>query len=190
MKNVFTLDNPEAKASLLRLRDKSIGIAEFRRHAGILAACLIEYSISGIKDSKDVVVISILRSSLEFLPAVIKYLPSAGVGFAGLARDEQTAIAAEYYWKIPDLKKKIVLIPDPMLATGGSTLHVLRKIRIEDPKEIRIVSTVSAPEGIEAIHNEFPEVKIFTASLDKGLDSKKFIIPGLGDFGDRYFGTF
>lgn len=189
MNNFFVLENNNAAENLLRLRNRTTGIEEFRENALKVADSLVKFAVSDITYSKNFVVIAILRSALALLPASLKYLPSAKVGFAGLARDEKTAIAKEYYWKAPDLKGKSILIPDPMLATGGSILHVLRKIKGEEPKEIRIASIVSAPEGVKAIQKEFPDVKIFTMALDEGLDSKKFIVPGLGDFGDRYFGT-
>lgn len=189
MKNVFVLDNSLVKKNLSHLRDRSTGVVQFRKYAEEIANSLIKFSVSDIKDRQGFVVISILRSALALLPAAIKSLPSAKVGFAGLARNEETAIAEEYYWKVPEVERKNVLIPDPMLATGGSLLHVLRKIQAQNPKEIRVVNIITSPEGVEAIHKEFPGVKIYTAALDQGLDSQKMIVPGLGDFGDRYFGT-
>ncbi len=190
MQNVFILENDLVSKYLGYLRDRNIGIAKFRKNAREIVKLLTGFSVSDIKDLDNFAVIAILRSAAAFLPAALEIIPSAKVGFAGLARDEKTAQAKEYYWKMPNFRGRNILIPDPMLATGGSALHVLRKIMPEKPKEVRIVSIVCAPEGIGAIHKEFPEIKIFTAALDKGLDAKKFIVPGLGDFGDRYFGTF
>ncbi len=112
------------------------------------------------------------------------------MGVVGLQRDEKTAVASEYYWKLPKINENsVVIITDPMLATGGSLLHLLKKITPLKPKEIRIVCVMAAPEGIAAIRAEYPEVKIFTAAIDERLNEKKYIVPGLGDYGDRYFGT-
>jgi uracil phosphoribosyltransferase len=108
----------------------------------------------------------------------------------GLQRDEKTAVASEYYWKFPQLtKRSVVIVTDPMLATGGSILHLLRRVVKEPHKTIRIVCVIAAPEGIKAIHQEFPNVEIFTAAVDDHLNEQKYIVPGLGDYGDRYFGT-
>jgi len=117
-------------------------------------------------------------------------LPKSKVGFVGLQRDEETAVASEYYWKLPPLTtESVVIITDPMLATGGSILHLLKVVSKEKIKELRVVCVIAAPEGIEAIHKEFPDVHIYTGSVDSHLNSKKYIVPGLGDYGDRYFGT-
>ncbi len=189
MKNTFILNDSSTADCLAHLRNRHLDMARFREYAGKIADSLIEQSLVGVDLAESFVVIAILRSAIAMLPAALKFVPDSKVGFAGLARDKITAVAKEYYWKVPSIEGKAVLIPDPMLATGGSILHVLRKIESENPKEIRIINIICAPEGIEAIHKEFPDVKIFTAAVDKGLDNKKIIVPGLGDFGDRYFGT-
>jgi uracil phosphoribosyltransferase len=120
----------------------------------------------------------------------LQLLPKSKVGFVGLQRDEKTAVASEYYWKLPPLSEEsVVIITDPMLATGGSILHLLHTVSKEKIKELRIVCVIAAPEGIEAIHHEFPDVHIFTGAIDSHLNEKKYIVPGLGDYGDRYFGT-
>ena len=208
MKNVVVSQNYFIHDALGYLRDKKSDTATFRYFAEklthlLLSETLISTDLKGFEISTEFektpvgrisdkfVLIPILRAGISMLNPALKLLPNAAVGFAGLFRDEKTAIAREYYWKVPSLENSIVLILDPMLATGGSILHVLRKLITvgQKPKEIRIVSVVSAPEGIKTIHNQFPEVKIFTASIDQGLNSKKFILPGLGDFGDRFFKT-
>jgi uracil phosphoribosyltransferase len=138
----------------------------------------------------EVIVIPILRAGLAMLFGALQLLPKSKVGFVGLQRDEKTAIASEYYWKLPEIKENsVVIITDPMLATGGSLIHLLKKIAPLKPKEIRIVCVIAAPEGLAAIRQEFPEIKIFTAAIDEKLNEKKYIVPGLGDYGDRYFGT-
>jgi uracil phosphoribosyltransferase len=118
------------------------------------------------------------------------FLPWAPVGFVGLERDETTAVAREYYKKLPQsLKDKRILILDPMLATGGSLADTISALNNKSAQVICAVCIVAAPEGIELINQKFPEVKIYTAAVDSHLNEKKFIVPGLGDFGDRYFGT-
>lgn len=138
----------------------------------------------------NILIITILRAGLAMLEPAMQFFPNAPIGIAGIKRDEQTAVANEYYWNVPNIDQHTtILLLDPMLATGGSMLSVLEKIAKENPKEIRIVSVVSAPEGIKAIHTAFPNIHIFTAAVDSHLNDKKYIVPGLGDFGDRYFGT-
>ena len=122
--------------------------------------------------------------------AIQDFLPAVSVGFVGLERDEQTAQAREYYRKLPKLlASHQVLVIDPMLATGGSFDDTVALLKEKGAKRITIVSIVSAPEGIKRVQRNHPEVKIFTAAIDDHLNDRKFIVPGLGDFGDRYFGT-
>jgi uracil phosphoribosyltransferase len=116
--------------------------------------------------------------------------PQAAVGFLGLERDEQTAIARSYYQKLPKIfADSEVFILDPMLATGGSFDDTVCEVKKKGGKNIRLVCIVAAPEGIERIKKSHPDVKIYTAAIDDHLNDKKYIVPGLGDFGDRYFGT-
>ena len=134
----------------------------------------------------------VIRSGLSLLPTFLKYYQNAKVGFVGLARDEETAQAHWYYKKLPALSgKEYIIILEPMLATGGTALLVLEELKNSgaDMNKIIFVSVVCAPEGIEKINAEFPSVKIITVGVDSHLNDKKFIVPGLGDFGDRYFGT-
>jgi uracil phosphoribosyltransferase len=145
-------------------------------------------TVQKLKD--EVVVVPVLRSGIAMLFGAMHLLPKSKVGFVGLERDEETAEAKEYYWKLPTLtKESVVIVTDPMLATGGSILHVLDRVSQETTKAIKVVCVVAAPEGIKAIHNKYPSVEIFTAAVDEGLNDIKFIVPGLGDYGDRYFGT-
>ena len=112
------------------------------------------------------------------------------VGFIGLERDEETAVARQYYQKFPsDLTNKLVLILDPMLATGGSLLDTVEALQQKGAVELAVVCIVAAPEGIERLKNVHPDIHIYTADIDSNLNRSKFIVPGLGDFGDRYFGT-
>lgn len=179
------------------LRDRSTKIAEFRKAAHGLLSILTDETAKKIEKNianqkRNVILISILRSGITFLPFFIKKFPEAKVGFMGLRRDEKTAIAHEYYRNLPKIKKSdIVIILDPMIATGGSaidTLEVLEKEGIEEGQTF-FTALIAAPEGLEKIKSRYPNVKIILGVKDKGLDKDKFIIPGIGDFGDRYFGT-
>ncbi len=205
MTNVFVSTHPLVSDSLTHLRDKSTTTKEFRRAAETISTLLISEASTDLALSQkqittplqntlgtvckeDIVIATIFRAGLTMLPASLQIFPNTPVGFVGLERDEKTAKAIEYYWKMPKISKETtIFLLDPMLATGGSLLHVLRKLPAA--KQIRLVTIISAPEGIAAIHKEFPAVKIYTGAIDEKLNSKKFIVPGLGDFGDRYFGT-
>jgi len=145
---------------------------------------------TGSKLNEEVVFIPVLRAGVAMLFGAIQLLPKSKVGFVGLERDENTAIASEYYWKLPSITQNTtVIVTDPMLATGGSLVHLLRQIVPKKPKQIIIVSVVAAGEGVQVLEKEFPGVKVYTAALDEKLNDKKYIVPGLGDYGDRYFGT-
>jgi uracil phosphoribosyltransferase len=137
-----------------------------------------------------VVVVPVLRAGLGMLDAILELVPRARVGHIGLQRDEATAIASKYYSKLPgDLTGAFVLMIDPMLATGGSAVAALDLLRKAGAHEVRMVCIVSAPEGIAQVEEHHPDVHIFTPAIDQGLNGHKFIVPGLGDFGDRLYGT-
>lgn len=137
-------------------------------------------------------IVPVLRSGIAMLPSFLSYFPDAFVGIVGLKRDEKTAIAHQYYCNIPPISNDMsIMIIDPMLATGGtaiSTIELLRKQGARD-NQIFLICMISAPEGIKAVAQAAGEVTIITAVTDERLNDKKFILPGLGDFGDRYFGT-
>ena len=138
----------------------------------------------------DVVVVPVLRAGLGMLDAVLELLPAARVGHIGLQRDEATAIASQYYSKLPaDLSKSYVLMIDPMLATGGSAVAAIDMIKAAGAKLIRMICIVSAPEGITLVEQRHPDVPIYTPVIDTHLNEHKYIVPGLGDFGDRLYGT-
>jgi uracil phosphoribosyltransferase len=136
-----------------------------------------------------VVAIPVLRAGLGLLGPVLDLLPNVSVGYIGLERDEETAIARIYYNKLPPLAGKTPLLLDPMLATGGSGAQAIDLINQAGGEGTRMVCVVAAPEGVRAIEQRHPEVQIFSGALDEGLDDRAFIVPGLGDFGDRLFGT-
>jgi uracil phosphoribosyltransferase len=138
---------------------------------------------------RDVVAIPVLRAGLGILGPVLELLPRVAVGYIGLERDEETAMARIYYQKLPNLAGKVPLLLDPMLATGGSAAQALDLIEDAGGRDTRMVCVVAAPEGVHRVEGRSPDVHVYTAALDEGLDARAFIVPGLGDFGDRLFGT-
>ncbi len=207
MKNITLVKHTLIDHSLTILRNKNTSTAEFRRHAGIISKILIleatkDLALADVKiftplapfigkKLKDrVVVVPVLRAGLAMLFALHDFLPSVSVGFIGLERDEKTAQAREYYQKLPRIfSSHKVFVIDPMLATGGSFDDTITALKIKGAKQLTVVSIVSAPEGIERLQKKHPDVPIFTAAVDEKLNDRFFIVPGLGDFGDRYFGT-
>ncbi len=199
--------HPVVVDSIAYLRDKNTDLARFRHYSDKVCQALffeamreldtqevdLQTPITWTKGQKlnaEIVVVPVLRAGLAMLFGALRMLPQIKVGFVGMARDEETAEANQYYWKLPNINQETtVVITDPMLATGGSLLHLLRQIKPLKPKKIKIVVVIAAPEGIAAIEAEFPEVEIYVAAVDEKLNEKKYIVPGLGDYGDRYFGT-
>jgi uracil phosphoribosyltransferase len=192
--------------SLAGLRDRSTGHEEFRVLARKLIALLLYEATADLPVrhatvqtplmeapatyvEHEVVAIPVLRAGLGLLGPVLELLPRVSVGYIGLERDEETAVARIYYQKLPKLAGKVPLLLDPMLATGGSAAQALDLIKAAGGRDTRMVCVVAAPEGVNLIEERHPEVNIYTAALDEGLDDRAFIVPGLGDFGDRLFGT-
>ncbi len=134
--------------------------------------------------------VPVLRAGLGMLDAVLELLPEATVGYVGLERDETTAVASAYYCKLPALQGRTVLLLDPMLATGGSAASAVRQLMAAGASDLQLLCMVAAPEGVKYLEAEFPDMHIVTAALDRELNEKRYILPGLGDFGDRLFGTF
>lgn len=138
----------------------------------------------------DVVVVPVLRAGLGMLDAVLELLPSARVGHIGLQRDEATAIASKYYSKLPaDVADSYVLMIDPMLATGGSAVAAIDLLKGAGARLIRMICIVAAPEGVALVERHHPDVAVYTPVVDRHLNAHKYIVPGLGDFGDRLYGT-
>jgi uracil phosphoribosyltransferase len=199
-------NHPLVADSLRGLRDRSTSPDEFRalarkvitlllyeatadlpvRHGKVLTP-LTEAPAMSI--AREVVAIPVLRAGLGILGPVLELLPRVSVGYIGLERDEETAVARIYYQKLPSLEGKIPLLLDPMLATGGSAARALELIKEAGGRDPRMICVVAAPEGVKVLEEQHPEVQIFTAALDQGLNDRAFIVPGLGDFGDRLFGT-
>jgi uracil phosphoribosyltransferase len=198
--------HPLVADSLRGLRDRSTSPDEFRALARKVITLLLYEATAdlpvrhgkvltplteapAISIAREVVAIPVLRSGLGILGPVLELLPRVSVGYIGLERDEETAVARIYYKKLPPLEGKVPLLLDPMLATGGSAAQALDLIKEAGGRDTRMVCVVAAPEGVKVLEDRHPEVQIFTAALDQGLNDKAFIVPGLGDFGDRLFGT-
>lgn len=144
----------------------------------------------GFQLDTEIIVVPILRAGLSLVDAIIDFVPDAKVGHLGMYRDEETHKPVDYYSKLPKgLDKALVLLVDPMLATGGSADDAIGFLKEQGATNIRFISLISAPEGLDRIHNKYPDVPIITASIDEKLNDDAFIVPGLGDAGDRYFGT-
>jgi uracil phosphoribosyltransferase len=204
---VHVVTHPVVHDALATLRDTSTPPELFRRMAVRISLLLAAEATrdvpthpvtvqtplgpaDGRRVGREVVVVPVLRAGLGMLDAVLELLPTARVGHIGLQRDEMTAIASQYYSKLPrDLSGTYVLMIDPMLATGGSAVAALDLLRLAGATEIRMICIVAAPEGIELVQRQHPHVHIFTPVVDQGLNAHKFIVPGLGDFGDRLYGT-
>ncbi len=206
MSGVVSLDHPLAADLLVGLRDRRTDKVDFRslcdrvsyflaveatrslRTAEVVVETPLE-ATEGHRVDCPVVIVPILRAGLGMLSAFLEILPDASVGYIGMERDEETARAGEYYCKIPEMEGAKVLLIDPMLATGGSACGALRVLREKGAKDCVLVTVLSAPEGIGEVRSEFPDVPIITGVVDRCLDERKYIRPGLGDFGDRLFGT-
>jgi uracil phosphoribosyltransferase len=199
--------HPIAQDALLRLRDKTIAPGEFRRLAYRVSLLVIAEATArlplmlarvetpleaaaGEALLSDVVLVPVLRAGMGMLDAALDLLPHARVGHIGLARDEGTAVARRYCSTLPaGLEKSTILILDPMVATGGSANAAIADVLEAGGQDVRFVSIVSAPEGIAAVTAAHPAIDIFPAAVDRELNARKFILPGLGDFGDRLYGT-
>jgi len=204
---VHLVTHPIAQDALLSLRDKHTTPSHFRRLTYRISTILtmeatrqLPISLARVETPiepaegkalrADIVVVPVLRAGLGMVEAVLDLLPHARVGHIGLQRDEQTAVASQYYAKLPhDLSKSTALIVDPMLATGGSAIAAIAMLGAAGAQDIRLICIVAAPEGIAAVEQAHPGVAIFTPVIDRELNSRKFIVPGLGDFGDRLYGT-
>lgn len=204
---VHLVEHPLVQDALLTLRDVRTDPEQFRRVAMRISVLLaveamrdlpaavasVETPLGpacGRRVAADVVVVPVLRAGLGMLDAVLTLIPYARVGHLGLQRDETTAVASQYYSKLPhNLTDSYVLMIDPMLATGGSAVAGLASLKNAGVRNVRIVCIVAAPEGIATVAQRFPDVSIYTPVIDQGLNAHKFIVPGLGDFGDRLYGT-
>lgn len=140
-------------------------------------------------DGKKVVVVPILRAGLGMVEGLTSLIPAARIGHIGLYRDEETCLPVFYYYKMPANKDRLVIVTDPMLATGGSACDAILRLKNDGFTNIKLMSLVASPEGVKALSEKHPDVEIYLAALDEGLNEKNYILPGLGDAGDRIFGT-
>ncbi len=140
-------------------------------------------------DGKKVAVVPILRAGLGMVDGLLTLIPAAKVGHIGMYRDEKTHVPVFYYYKMPEGKDRMVILTDPMLATGGSACDAIKRLKEDGYTHIRMVCLVASPQGVERLQREHPDVDIYTAALDDGLNKDCYILPGLGDAGDRIFGT-
>ena len=142
-----------------------------------------------ILSGKKVVIAPILRAGLGMVEGLTTLIPSARVGHIGMYRDEETCLPVFYYYKMPANKDRMVIVTDPMLATGGSACDAIARLKADGYKSIKLMCLVASPQGVKAVEEKHPDVDIYLASLDEGLNEKNYILPGLGDAGDRIFGT-
>ena len=138
---------------------------------------------------KKVVIAPILRAGLGMVDGLLALMPSARIGHIGMYRDEETCQPVFYYYKMPAHKDRMVIVTDPMLATGGSACDAIRRLKEDGYTSIRLMALVASPQGVKAVQDQHPDVDIFLASVDEGLNDRNYILPGLGDAGDRIFGT-
>jgi uracil phosphoribosyltransferase len=201
------VQHPLVQDALMELRDVNTGPPAFRRAANRISVLLAAEALRDVPSAPsrvatplgpadgavvkgDVVVVPVLRAGLGMLDAVLELVPSARVGHIGLQRDEATAIASRYYSKLPaDLDSSYVLMIDPMLATGGSAVAAIDLMKAAGAAAIHMICIVAAPDGVALMERHHPEVPIYTPVVDSHLDVHKYIVPGLGDFGDRLYGT-
>lgn len=210
MKDIHVIEHPLIEHKLTIIRDKETGTKYFREIVNEIAR-LLAYEVSRdlpLEDveietplvkttekklaGKKVVVVPILRAGLGMVDGILDLIPAARVGHVGLYRDEETMEPVEYFVKMPNnLEDRQLYIVDPMLATGGSAIAAIDSVLERGAKieNIKFISIVAAPEGVKALHGKHPEVKIYTASLDEKLNKDSYIVPGLGDAGDRLYGT-
>ncbi|MGZ8801908.1 MAG: uracil phosphoribosyltransferase [Mycobacterium sp.] len=205
---VHLIEHPLIQHKITLMRRKDISTNSFRRlvqEVSVLMAYEVlreiathevevetplESTTGRMIDGKKLVFVSILRAGTGILDGMLEVVPSARVGHIGLYRDPKTLVAVEYYFKMPgDLRERDVVVVDPMLATGHSAVAAVDRLREHDPKSIKFVCLLTCPEGIAAMADAHPAVPIYTAAIDRQLDEHGYILPGLGDAGDRIFGT-
>jgi uracil phosphoribosyltransferase len=205
---LHVLDHPLASHAMTHLRDKTTKPATFRTlcyHITLLLAIEatrdlptedkpietpLELSMGRVLSHQPLVVVPILRAGLGMVQPFLDLFPDVSVGYIGLERDHETAVARNYYCKLPPLSARTrVLLVDPMLATGGSAVQALELLFAREARDVALLSVVSSPEGLAAVQARHPGVEIYTAAIDRELNAKKYILPGLGDFGDRLYGT-
>lgn len=202
------LDHPLIQHKISLMRDKNTGSKEFRELITEVTMLMfyeatrdlplkeveIETPIAIAKtrviSGRKLAIVPILRAGIGMVDGALKLIPAAKVGHIGLYRDPNTHMPVEYYCKLPsDISERDVIVVDPMLATGGSAIDAIQQIKKHGVKSIKFMCIIAAPEGLEALRKTHPDVQVYIAALDKQLNENKYIVPGLGDAGDRIFGT-
>jgi uracil phosphoribosyltransferase len=208
MNQVIVVEHPLVQHKLTLLRKKEASTNSFRRLLGEIASLMayevtrdmpmheveIETPICPMKarliDGKKIVFVPILRAGLGFLDGMLSVVPGARVGHIGLYRDPKTLVAVEYYFKMPHgMRERDAIVLDPMLATGNSAVAAVDRLKEARPRSIRFVSLITCPEGLKNFHGNHPDVPVYAAAIDERLNEHSYIVPGLGDAGDRIFGT-
>lgn len=205
--DVTLIEHPVISRDLTILRDVNTSMAEFRQAIKRIAIILAYNALkelplrsfdvatpigqtTGYDIDQEIMVVPILRAGLSLTDALLQFIPDATVGHLGMYRDEETHEPVDYYSNIPEgVKEAMVLVVDPMLATGGSADDALSFLKKKGAQHLRFISLISAPEGLKRLQEKHPDVHIITSAIDEKLNDDAFIVPGLGDAGDRYFGT-
>ena len=205
--SVHVIDHPLVQHKLSIMRNKETSTSQFRQSLQEISMLMgyevtrdfpltyidIETPLQPMKAptiaGKKVVIAPILRAGLGMVDGLLTLIPSARVGHIGMYRDEETCKPVFYYYKMPANKDRLVILTDPMLATGGSACDAITRLKEDGFKNIRMMALVASPEGIKAVNDAHPDVDIYLASIDEGMNERKYILPGLGDAGDRIFGT-
>ncbi len=208
MDNVTILTHPLIKHKITMLRDIHTGTNEFRQLVEEIATLMgyealrdlpledievttpIETCLSPVISGRKLAIVPILRAGLGMVDGLLNLTPTAKVGHIGLYRDPVTHEPHEYYCKLPNpIEERTIIVVDPMLATGGSAVDAIRMIKEHGGRKIKFMCIIAAPEGLERLHRECPDVQIYVGNLDRCMNENKYIMPGLGDAGDRIFGT-
>ncbi|NJP08954.1 MAG: uracil phosphoribosyltransferase [Leptolyngbyaceae cyanobacterium RU_5_1] len=207
--NVFVIDHPLIQHKLTLARRAETSTTKFRSLITEISM-LLAYEVTRdlplrydliktpmaamnapvLASDKKLVIVSIMRAGQGILDGMLQLIPSARVGHIGLYRDPKLLIPVEYYFKVPhDIEERDMIVVDPMIATGNSAVAAVDRLKETSPRSLKLVCLLTAPEGIQNFHSHHPDVPIYTAAIDQGLDENGYIIPGLGDAGDRLFGT-
>ena len=205
--SVHIIDHPMVQHKLSLMRDKNTSTNKFRellKEISMLMGYEVTRDFPLIYEEietplqtmcapkiagKKVVIAPILRAGLGMVDGLLSLIPSARVGHIGMYRDEETCKPVFYYYKMPEHKERLVIVTDPMLATGGSACDAIERLKKDGFHHIRLMCLVASPQGVKAVRDNHPDVDIYLAALDEGLNEKNYILPGLGDAGDRIFGT-
>lgn len=208
MDKIHIIDHPLIKHKITKLRMESTGTCEFRKLVEEIAMLLgyealgdlktkdieiktpIEDTIQPVIDGKKIAVVPILRAGLGMVNGILSLVPNSKIGHIGMYRDEETHLPHPYYCKLPPfISERLVLVVDPMLATGGSLVDAVNEIKKQGGKNIRCICIIAAPEGLSYFSEKHPEVELYVGAVDRCLNDKAYICPGVGDAGDRIFGT-